>query len=71
MEPSRAPSSIWSLRHPGTYPNAWVRTIEGDRIEVTQVASADFALGRLVLSRRDARLLARRLNECLDATVKP
>jgi glycine/D-amino acid oxidase-like deaminating enzyme len=64
--PDRAPTSIWclNLRNLGTY----VRTAPDDRIVV--VADHEYDQQYLDLSRKDARLLAKRINECLDATVK-
>lgn len=59
---NRAPGTIWPLR---MEPSAYVRTTDDDRIEL--VTYDGF---RLVIDRADARLLARRINQCLDKTAK-
>lgn len=63
MIPDRAPSSVWCLALDRM--DTSVNTLPGDRILLT-------INGRIGgdLSRTDARLLAKRINECLDATVK-
>lgn len=67
--PSRAPGSLWMMRYPQTYPNGYVRTIDNERIVIAQFEN-DTDIGQsMVLDRKDARLLAKRINECLDATV--
>lgn len=72
MKPNRRPGSIWTLRRPFTWP--FVRTGNDDTIEIIfdiDVLSAVPLTNVLSYSRKDARLLAKRINECLDATVKP
>ena len=74
-EPNRAPSSVWMLRPPGpddAYPNGHVRTAGGDRIEIAYRESLGRVgvVGVIHLSRKDARLLAKRINQCLDDTRK-
>lgn len=59
VKPNRAPGVIWPLRRA-----AFVRTAENERIEV------DLGTHVVSLGRADARLLARRLNQCLDSTAK-
>ena len=61
MIPNRAPSSVWCLRREqfapmvGTGPDDVIHIWDDDTI--------------LTVSRKDARLLAKRINQCLDATV--
>lgn len=70
MKPTRAPNTTWFLRYPlSGYPNAYVNTGQDDEIRVTYFLHENDAQ-TFFLSRRDARLLAKRINECLDATVK-
>lgn len=59
---NRAPGTIWCLRRDLTGP--YVRTAELDKIALA------FDDCVVYLSRADARLLAKRINQCLDATVK-
>lgn len=66
---NRAPTTIWSLRRD---PSAgYVRTEANDLVLVAlplDVVNGDMC-GSL-LSRADARLLAKRLNACLDGTLR-
>ena len=66
---NRAPSTIWPVRQVGVYPNYYVQTEDDDRISI---ASADggMYMTAILMSRKDARLLAKRINQCLDETVK-
>lgn len=60
---------MWALRKVGVYPNGFVRTLEDDKVLVTfheEYGDVQF----IKLGRRDARLLAKRINECLDQTRK-
>jgi hypothetical protein len=67
---NRAPGTIWGLRPLGTYPNGYVRTDENDDIEIVHTESENCPTEFLVMSRRDARLLAKRINQCLDKTTR-
>lgn len=70
MSEDRAPSASWFLRSPvGAYPNGYVRTAIDDCIQVAYFERAGYPQS-LILNRRDARLLAKRINQCLDGTVK-
>lgn len=66
MKPDRAPTSIWVLRLSDL--NTSVRTLPDDRIAIA--GEYEYEQQWIELSRRDARLLAKRINECLDATAK-
>ena len=72
MTPNRAPSTIWTLRWPPVRngSNGSVRTMPDDYIGIGHWG--DFKVGpqQMVLSRKDARLLAKRINQCLDKTTK-
>ena len=65
---NRAPGTVWGLRYPGTYPNGHVRTTDDDEIEVGYYHG--FTERYITLPRRDARLLAKRINQCLDKTTR-
>ena len=69
--PNRAPGSSWSLRHPDVRPNGTVSTLDDDRIIVWYDDGSTKFAQRMILSRRDARLLAKRINQCLDRTRRP
>lgn len=65
---SHVPSVIWSLRDPSY--GSFVRTFDEDSIGLTLTDADPRMEGvSVVISRRDARLLAKRLNECLDDTA--
>ena len=70
MIPSRAPGTVWALRRDFA---SWVRTLHNERIEIVMPPAYGEGSGRqrLVVSRQDARLLAKRINQCLDGTAKP
>lgn len=61
--PNRAPSTIWTLRRDRNTP--YVATAPDDRI-----VFADGYGEALNMTRADARLLAKRINQCLDETRK-
>ena len=52
-----------------SYPNGYVNTADGDLIQVVYFERPSYPQ-TLTLSRKDARLLAKRINQCLDGTVK-
>lgn len=67
MIPDRAPTQTWCLRRDKLKP--FVSTAPNDLIEIYNgVVNGHEQL--IELTRRDARLLAKRINQCLDATVK-
>ena len=66
----RAPNTVWTLRKFGATPNASVRTMPEDHIGIGHWGDLRLGPQTLTLSRKDARLLAKRINQCLDATVK-
>ncbi len=67
---NRAPYTSWLLRWPPSiYPNGYVLTTDDDCIEVVYFERDGYPQA-LILNRRDARLLAKRINQCLDETVK-
>jgi len=69
MKPDRAPSTVWSVSRSDI--NTYVRTQPGDKILVVGPShDIPSELEGIVLSRSQARTLAKRINECLDATVK-
>lgn len=68
MIENRAPGSIWTLRMDEGA--AYVRTGPNDRIVLAGPDEVG-CFSTIHLTRKDARLLAKRINQCLDATVKP
>ncbi len=63
MSTNRAPTRVWCLRRDQFEP--MVYTIDGDKVCIEGEGGV-----YLDLSRKDARLLAKRINQCLDGTVK-
>ena len=73
--PKRWASTLWGW---GTFPNhrGYVGVYDDDRIQISFLSKASEleVAGDgcwIRLSRQDARMLARRLNQCLDRTAKP
>jgi len=62
------PTVIWMMRRIGVYPNGWVETASDDRIAISYTHGIGHGVYRIELSRKDARLLAKRINQCLDDT---
>lgn len=65
-------TSVWPTKSIGTYPQTYVRMAldDEDMIEVSRFPTeGDDGIG-LLFSRAEARLLARRINACLDETRK-
>lgn len=68
------PGSIWSLRGPGDTINAYVRTTAPTPTTPTEIAIVGPAgehgvqYTEIILSRKDARLLAKRIQQCLEDT---
>lgn len=67
---NRAPGTVWGFRVDGS---EYVRTLDGDRIlmyltDVSNERAPESVC--VIVSRRDARMLAKRLNQCLDRTAK-
>jgi len=48
---------------------AYVRTGDNDTVRIAAEIGG-YGWSELVVDRRTARMIARRINECLDATVK-
>jgi hypothetical protein len=74
MKPNRRPGYSWTLRWPLVQlgrSNASVSTLEGDYISIGHWGDLTLGPQTLVLSRKDARLLAKRINQCLDETRLP
>lgn len=69
MKDSRAPGTVWMMRRPLTYPNGYVMTGTNDTIIIAYFESEN-DYQAIVLNRADARLLAKRVSQCLDRTVK-
>lgn len=69
MKADRAPSTVWSVSAKDM--NTYVRTQPDDKIMIVG-ASYDHPdeLEAVILTRSQARTIAKRINECLDATVK-
>lgn len=67
MIENRAPGTIWGLRLEDL--GIYVRTEVNDHV---LIVGPDWVgkQSAIIVSRKDARLLAKRINECLDATVK-
>ena len=69
MIPDRAPCQVWSVSRKDI--NTYVRTCPDDKILVVgQSPDEPLHLEGVILTRSQARALAKRINQCLDATVK-
>ena len=56
-------------RDVGSYPNGYIQTADDDEIRVTYFMHEGYPQ-TIFMTRRDARLIAKRINQCLDATAK-
>lgn len=67
---NRAPSIVWTVgRHPNV--RAYVRTTVSDKIMIAaDDQKRDGLWDYIEVDRQTARMIARRINQCLDATVK-
>lgn len=61
------PGKTWMLRQAGQYPNGWVET-QNDKEILIAYADDKLDLESFICSRRDARLFAKRIMECLEGT---
>ena len=61
------PTVVWSLRSPEY--GSHVQTRDEDSLSLAIMTPSGYGQQFAVISRRDARLLAKRINECLDATT--
>jgi hypothetical protein len=62
------PAMMWAFRMPGKYPNGYVQTTEDNQILMSFFdKEGEDGIG-IIRSRRDARLLARRILQCLEKT---
>ena len=66
--PKHKPGSIWMMRSPGKYPNGEVSTTLDGRLSLSYYEKRIGYITGISMSRRDARLLAKRINQCLDET---
>ncbi len=60
------PTHIWPIKPVGKYPQVYVRTNNNQSIRCMYHEQSDQEGIGFVLTRRDARLLAKRLNQCLN-----
>ena len=67
MIKNRAPCQVWGTRRDMS--GGYVRTMSDDCILIFEPGLSKNGQS-IVVDRAEARLLARRINECLDATVK-
>lgn len=64
----RFATTIWQARAMGAYPNGHVRTGPAKTIEVFVEVGDGYSHGLRIPNRRLARLIAKRINQCLDET---
>lgn len=65
----RSANVCWAAREVGTYPNGIVRC-DGEDFIVVSVEPGDGQSYGLRVDRKLARLLAKRINQCLDDTKR-
>jgi len=63
------PTMTWMLRSAGKYPNGWIET-ENDKEILIAYAADQLEFERIICSRSDARLFAKRILACLEATIR-
>ena len=65
---AHVPSVSWSLRSPEL--GSYVRTLDEQTLFLAVPSTPDWMdITYIPMSRKDARLLAKRINACLDATT--
>ncbi len=69
MRVKRTDNVVWQCRPMGTYPNANVHCDREEHVVVSSAPGDGYAYS-LRLPRKLARLLAKRINQCLDDTAK-
>lgn len=62
------PTVIWGLRRLGKHPNGYVRTADAQHIEIAHSYGPGYDSRRITIPRADARLLAKRILQCLEET---
>lgn len=66
--PKHYSAQCWAMRPVGKYPQVYVRTITEKSVSCIYHEYEGQPGTGFVLTRRDARLLAKRINQCLDST---
>lgn len=71
MKPDRAPGSVWTFYYPMSLdkPGSYVRTAPGDMVQIV-LETEPGKFQQVMIDRQQARMLAKRLNQCLDATTR-
>ena len=62
------PYFFWSCREIGNYPQAYVQTIDSKHIQISHYKIKGMRGIAINMPRGLARLLAKRINQCLDKT---
>lgn len=65
---NRAPSQTWPTKPVGEYPQVYVETRSDDQIAIVRYETSGSVAQVITLPRKEARMLARRVNQCLDGT---
>jgi len=68
MIPNRKPGSVWTLRRIGQSANVFVRTKENDMVEI--VFEDINGNATVTTTRKESRMIAKRINQCLDGSRK-
>ena len=58
--------TIWPTKKIGVYPQYYVEQETEDMLKITGFATQDIFIGGLYIDKKMARLLAKRINQCLD-----
>ncbi len=66
--PRHEPATFWSVKKIGIYPNSYVQTTEDNKISISLFHEKDADGAGFKIDRRFARLLSKRINQCLDET---
>lgn len=62
------PTNIWIARKLGKYPNFEVKTENNKEISISYFYEKEKDGFKLIIDRKLSRLLAKRINQCLDET---
>lgn len=65
---SKHKNTVWITKPIGVYPYGIIKTFDKNHVSVGICPSKGEYITSLVFTRREARMLAKRINQCLDDT---
>jgi len=62
------PTVVWAVKRTGGYPNGYVRTEDEKHLDISFFLEEGRDGAGFTVTRQFAKMLARRINQCLEAT---